>query len=150
MKLILFILIILSGFSQSAFAKCDFLNSIYQSLDDSNYELTINEGDQTPSKWAIILIKHKTNGNRGIFGVGSKQGAGGTYIYSLDDRHKGFNVDMELYQFNDDLTSGSKSPNTPPDYIFISNLFSFDWYGNRDYGEPYLTNTLWKYKGCIN
>ncbi|WP_338463081.1 hypothetical protein VZH09_13880 (plasmid) [Synechococcus elongatus IITB7] len=126
---------------------CQLSRSIYRDVNGKGFELSFKGGRfESVSQWAIATLRHRQKGVKTAFDVSSMQGAGGIILTPRGNKYRESKNDLNLYVFNANLTSSVERG--APTYIFISGLGSFDWYWNRDQGEPYVWDTLWKFNRC--
>lgn len=126
---------------------CPLTRSIYKDVDGDGFELSFSPKNDGPvSSWAIATLRQTGYGARTTFTVNSRQGGGGTILSPNEKEYSSYSGEMRMHQFSSDL----KSPqgNQAPDYILISGLGSFDWYWNKEKGEPFVGDTMWKFDRC--
>jgi len=126
--------------------KCSIQNSVYQAIGNPDFKLIFSPRLPNKNMDAVVTLKHTKRGRIQTFHMVTSNGYGSSFL--TDPKRE--ETTLNIVVFDRNLKRDSIFRNeVAPEYAFISDLGSNDYYSNNARNREFLLgDVMWKFDRC--
>jgi hypothetical protein len=126
--------------------KCSIENSVYEAIDNPDFELIFSPRLPGKAMDAVVTLKHSKRGKIQTFRMVTSNGYGSSFL--INPQREGTSLNIVVFDRN--LKKDNIFRNkVAPEYVFVSGLGSEDYYSNNSRNREFLLGEqMWKFDRC--
>jgi hypothetical protein len=128
---------------------CKLENSTYSAIASPDWTIEVTKAQEPAANESVgFRLKHKIRGEIGHYNLGQSNGYGSFYLRDLEQLLDEKNAPLQPVLFDRSWQS-IRTLDAFPQYLFIPNLGSTDWYGDQPQNrEMPLGEVMWEFSAC--